>query len=155
MNKTIIVVSIALAAVIATGAYTLWRVGGHFSSVQPDAAPAARALDAAPAPAAQREPAPAPAVSSAAPVASVAAAELSPDERSPFGHVAGEEAQNGAVEFAEAETADAANLPTAREAEDAVLEDARATLQILLENPDPDVRSEAAAILDRIDSRPR
>jgi hypothetical protein len=152
MNKAITVTVVVLAAVIATGGYTLWRVGSHLS-VQPAAVPAARAPDAAPAPAAHREPAPARAAGSAAPAATVAAAELSPDEQSPFGHASGEQPQNGTVEFAGAETPNAAIVPTTREAEDAVLEDARATLQALLENPDPNVRSEAAAILERIDSR--
>src|SRR5687767_8476047 len=119
MHKTITIAGVVLAAGIATGAYTLWRVAGNIPSVEPTA-PAARAADPAPsAPAAQREPAPAHAASSAA---TVAAAELSPDEQSPFGHAAGEQPQNGAVEFAGAETPDAANVPTTRESEDAVLD---------------------------------
>src|SRR5262245_6682566 len=103
MNKAITVAGVVLAAGLATGGYTLWRVASNLPSVQP-AAPAARAPDSVPAAAAQREPAPARAVGSAVPAATVAAAELSPDEESPFGHVAGEQPQNGAVEFVGAET---------------------------------------------------
>jgi len=150
MHKAITIAGVVLAAGIATAGYTLWRVAGNIPSIQP-AAPVAHAPDSAPAaPATQREPAPGRATSS---IATVAAAELSPDEQSPFGHAAGEQPQNGAVEFAGAEAPDAAIVPTTRESEDAVLEEARATLQALLENPDPNVRSEAAAILERIDSR--
>src|SRR5262245_37188090 len=151
MNRAITVVGVVVAAGIATGAYTLWRVAGHLPSVEP-AVTAARAPDSMPAAPAPREPAPALAASSVASPATAAAVELSPDEASPFGHVAGEQAQNGAVEFAGVEPP-VADVPTTREAEAAALEDARATLQALLENPDPDVRSEAAAILERIDSR--
>ena len=149
MHKAITVAGVVLAAGIATGAYTLWRVAGNIPSVEP-VAPAARAADPAPVAPEEHEPTPARATSS---TATVAAAELSPDEQSPFGHAAGEQPQNGTIEFAGAEAPDAANVPTVREAEDAVLEEARATLQTLLENPDPNVRSEAAAILERIDSR--
>jgi hypothetical protein len=149
MHKAITIAGVVLAAGIATGGYTLWRVAGNIPSVQP-AAPAARVADPAPAiPAAQHEPIPVPATSAA----TVAAAELSPDEQSPFGHAAGEQPQSGTVEFVGAATPDADIVPTTRESEDAVLEEARATLQALLENPDPNVRSEAATILERIDTR--
>lgn len=149
MHKAITIAGVVLAAGIATAGYTLWRVAGNIPSIQP-ATPAAHAPASARAVPAQREPTATRATSS---TATVAAAELSPDEQSPFGHTAGEQPQNGSVEFAGADTPETANVPTVREAEDAVLEEARATLQTLLENPDPNVRSEAAAILERIDSR--
>ena len=156
MNKATTVVGIVITAGIASGAYTLWRVAEQLSSTQPVAAPATdMRVSRPPAPAAQRGPIPGRAASPALPDTSLAAAELSPDEQSPFGHAAGEQPQHGSVEFAGVEASEPANVPTTTEAENAVLEDARATLQTLLENPDPSVRSEAAAILERIDSRPR
>jgi len=148
MNKAITVVGAILALGIAMVGYTLWRVAGHIPSVPSAAAPAARAADSAPT-------LPAPATAAVVAPAVTAAAELSPDEQSQFGHIAGEQPPNAVGEFAEAATPDADVVPTTREAEAAALDDARATLQALLENPDPNVRSEAAAILERIDSRSR
>src|SRR5262245_8768921 len=149
MNKAITVASVILALGIAMLGYTLWQIVGHIPSVPSAAAPVARASDSVPAaPAARRVPEPA----RVAPAATETV-ELSPDEESPFGHDAGEQPQNAVAEFAGAEAPDTEVVPTTREAETAALEDARATLQALLENPDPNVRSEAAAILERIDSR--
>ena len=64
MHKGITVVGIVMAAGIASGAYTLWRIADQLSSAQPVAEPVTHVQDSGPAaPAAQRAPTPARAAS--------------------------------------------------------------------------------------------
>lgn len=183
MRKIVAVASVAavLGIGISLVAYNLIRTGGQFGRIDFRASEpreeTARVQQPRPTEPEATEPNEAP-LGRPAPVADVEpAAELTADERSPFGHATDAQAQadgepalpEGAPRAAGDATSMAPLLADARATLGKLLDEAaddpdaaaelgalladRAPLEALLEDPDPAVREEAAALLDLLGRR--
>jgi hypothetical protein len=158
MQKVIVIVSAVVVLAVSFGAYQLWRTGPEMGRIESRAAvgsvvPASSSgapRDTAPSAVAPELPAVEPSVTARA----IEEPELTADEVSPFGHAVDRQPELETPQDVSGAAAPTDDQPTNARSEAAALEEARATLQGLLRDPDPAVRDEAAELLELLDAGP-